>query len=171
MKRTHPKLRTAQADHSGIPRELMTVSQLAAAANEPPHAVRYYSRIGILETTALSSGGYKLFDRSVLNRLRFIRLAQGLGFTLEEIQGFLRHASKGAEPCPQVKAILDQRLPQIGSELTQLQALHARMTLAQKRWSRIGGGIPTGYEICRLIESEAEEATSVRPLRKRPVRR
>ncbi len=132
----------------------MTVSQLAAAADEPVHAVRYYCRIGLLAPSAMSSGGYRLFDRKVLNRLRFIRLAQGLGFTLEEIAGFIQRAAMGTEPCPEVKAILDRRLPQIGSELAQLQALHARMVRAQRRWRRLRDGIPTGYEICRLIESE-----------------
>lgn len=156
MRRTHPKLRTAPAGDPGIPRDLMTVSQLAAAADEPPHAVRYYCRIGLLVPSATSAGGYRLFDRSVLNRLRFIRLAQGLGFTLEEIGGFIRHAAAGAEPCPEVKAILDRRLPQIGSELAQLETLHVRMVRARKRWRRMRGGVPTGYEICRLIESENE---------------
>jgi len=149
--------------------DLMTVSQLAAAADEPPHAVRYYIRIGLLVPSALSSGGYKLFDRSVLNRMRFIRLAQGLGFTLDEIKSIIRHAATGTEPCPEAKAILDQRLPQIVSELAQLKALHARMTLAQKRWRRIGGGgVLTDHEICRLIESEAEKSPAVRTLRKKP---
>lgn len=156
MRRTHPKLRTAPAGDPRIPRDLMTVSQLAAATDEPPHAVRYYCRIGLLVPSATSAGGYRLFDRSILNRLRFIRLAQGLGFTLEEIGGFIRHAAAGAEPCPEVKAILDRRLPQIGSELAQLETLHARMVRARKRWRRVRGGVPTGYEICRLIESEIQ---------------
>lgn len=154
MKRSHPTLRKTSPERLSAPGDLMTVSQLAAAADEPPHVIRYYCRIGLLAPSAVSAGGYRLFDRSGLKRLRFIRLAQGLGFTLEEIGGFLHHAAAGTEPCPEVKVILDRRLPQIGSELAQLEALYARMTRAQRRWRRIRGGVPTGYEICRLIESE-----------------
>ncbi len=132
----------------------MTVSQLATRANEPPHAVRYYCRIGLLKPSATSAGGYRLFDESVLNRLRFIRLAQRLGFTLEEIGGFIQSAAAGAEPCPDVKALLDSRLPQIGLELSEIEALYTRMTRAQTRWRDIRDGVPTGHEICRLIESE-----------------
>lgn len=154
MKRIHPKLKSALMRSGEVARDLMTVSQLAAQADEPPHAVRYYCRIGLLLPSATSASGYRLFDRSALNRLRFIRLAQGLGFTLEEIGGFIRHAAAGAEPCPEVQEILDRRLPQIGSELAQLEALHARMSRAQKRWRHTRGGVPTGYEVCRLIESE-----------------
>jgi len=156
MKSTHPKLKSMPADGPAVARDLMTVSQLASAADEPTHAVRYYCRIGLLVASATSTGGYRLFDQRVLKRLRFIRLAQGLGFTLEEISGFIQHSATGAEPCPEVKATLDQRLPQIGSELAQLEALHARMVRAQKRWRRTHGGVPTGFEICRLIESENE---------------
>lgn len=154
MKRTHPRLKIRSAGRSGPPGRLMTVLQLATAAGEPAHAVRYYLRTGLLVPTVTSAGGYRLFDRSALNRLRFIRLAQGLGFSLAEIAGFIRSAAAGVEPCLEVVAILNARLPQIGSELAQLQALHARMKRAQQRWRRIGSGGPTGHEICRLIESE-----------------
>ena len=156
MKRTHPKLKAAPAGDAGTARELMTVSQLAAAADEPPHAVRYYCRIGLLLPSTTSAGGYRLFNRKVLHRLRFIRLAQGLGFTLDEIARFIGHAQSGRAPCPEVKLILDRRLPQIGAELAQLETLHARMTRAQQRWRRKRGGVPTGDEICHLIESENE---------------
>jgi len=132
----------------------MTVSQLATAANEPAHAVRYYCRIGLLVPSRTNKSGYRLFDQAGLNRLRFIRRAQGLGFTLEEIAGFMRDAAAGNEPCPEVLAILDRRLPQIGEELSELVELHARMTRARHRWRAPGEGVPTGYEICRLIESE-----------------
>lgn len=154
MKRTHPRLKIRSAVRSGTPGRLMTVLQLATAAGEPAHAVRYYCRIGLIVPTATSAGGYRLFEKSVLDRLRFIRLAQGLGFTLAEIAGFIRSAAAGVEPWLEVMAILDERLPQIGSELGQLQALHARMTRARRRWRRFGGDGPTGHEICRLIESE-----------------
>ena len=156
MKRTHPKVKATPEGKTGQSRELMTVAQLADATDEPSHAIRYYCRIGLMVPSATSAGGYRLFDRTAANRLRFIRLSQGLGFTLEEIGGFIRKAATGNEPCPQVMTLLDQRLPQIGLELAQLTALHARMTRAQKRWKRAGQGVPTGHEICRLIESEAD---------------
>ncbi len=154
MKQTHPKLKSKALGNRGVTPDLMMVSQLAAAADEPAHAVRYYCRIGLLKPVATSAGNYRLFDQDVLHRLRFIRLAQGLGFTLEEVGGFFGHAASGTAPCPEVKEILDRRLPQIGLELAKLEALHARMTRARKRWRHMRGGIPTGTEICRLIESE-----------------
>lgn len=154
MNRTHPKLRNTGSTRPAAPYDLMTVSQLASAADEPVHAVRYYCRIGLLVPSAINSSGYRLFDRAGLNRLRFIRRAQGLGFSLDEIDGFIRHAAKGNEPCPQVMATLDRRLPQIGAELAGISDLHSRMLRAQQRWRSLSNGTPTGYEICRLIESE-----------------
>lgn len=97
-----------------------------------------------------------MFDQSALSRLRFIRLAQGLGFTLREIADFIRDASAGVEPCRKVVTVLDARLPQIGVELAQLQEMHRRMTRARRRWRRMRGGVPSGHEICRLIESEID---------------
>ena len=113
MKKTHPTLRRTSAPTAPSSGQLMTVSQLATAADEPAHAVRYYCRIGLLVPTLTNKSGYRLFDHAGLNRLRFIRRAQGLGFTLEEIASFTRDAAAGNEPCPEVLAILDRRLPQI----------------------------------------------------------
>ena len=154
MNRVHPILRSKAAGKPAKLRDLMTVSQLAAAADEPVHAVRYYCRIGLLAHSTTSASGYRLFDHSGLKRLRFVRRAQRLGFSLDEISSFISHAAKGTEPCPQVMETLDRRLPQIGKELAEIAELHARMLRAQQRWRALGNGIPSGYEICRLIESD-----------------
>ncbi|MEZ5462993.1 MerR family DNA-binding protein [Dokdonella sp.] len=160
MNKFRPHIRKNASSMARKPRELMTVSRLASFADEPAHAVRYYCRIGLLVPATTSASGYRLFDQGSLRRLRFIRRAQGLGFTLDEIAAFIRSADAGSEPCEEVMEILDQRLPKIGAELDKLVLLHARMSKAQQRWRESHRGTPSGFEICRLIESEGD--TSIR---------
>lgn len=64
---------------------MFTVNELALETAAPPHVVRYYARIGLLKPRAHQQNGYRLFGSLDAQRLRFIRLAKNLGFTLNEI--------------------------------------------------------------------------------------
>ena len=131
----------------------MTLAQLATAAGEPVHVVRYYARIGLVQEQAREANGYRRFDQSALARLGFIRRAQQLGFSLEEIGQIVGDARRGTAPCPRVRALLDARLPTVAQQQADAMALLARMQRAQRRWRRLRDRAPTGAEICHLIEA------------------
>ena len=78
---------------------MMTVNQLSKRGSVAPHVIRYYSRIGLLNPARHPENGYKLFNRSDITRLRFIRQAQSLGFTLEEIAKIFEDSTHGTSPC------------------------------------------------------------------------
>jgi DNA-binding transcriptional MerR regulator len=67
----------------------MNIGQLARQAGVPIDTVRYYERQQLLPTAARSAGGYRIFGEPDLRRLRFIRRAKTLGFSLEEIAELL----------------------------------------------------------------------------------
>lgn len=138
--------------HSG----LLTLSQLADASGETVHAVRYYLREGLLQPSQVAANGYRMFDAATQARLRFVRRAQGLGFSLAEIRSFIHDARRGHAPCPRVRQLLEQRLPVIGTQLAEMVHLHERMNRASRRWRRHPDTVPTGAEVCRLIESDPD---------------
>ena len=131
----------------------MTLAQLASAAGEPVHVVRYYARIGLVHEQTREANGYRRFDAAALSRLAFIRRAQQLGFTLEDIGQIVSDAHRGATPCPRVRALLDARLPDVARRHADATALLERMQRAQRRRRRLRDRAPTGAEICRLIEA------------------
>ncbi|MFZ5657289.1 MAG: MerR family transcriptional regulator [Pseudomonadota bacterium] len=133
--------------------DAMTLAQLARAAGEPVHVVRYYVRIGLVEERVREANGYRRFDRGALKRLEFIRRSQRLGFSLDEIGQFIADAHRGRTPCPRVRALLETRLPAVTREHGDATALLVRMQEAQRRWRRLRDRAPSGSEICRLIES------------------
>src|SRR5713101_4209048 len=67
----------------------MTIGQLAKEGGVNIETVRYYERLQLLTPTARKPSGYRLYSDDVVRRLRFIKNAQALGFTLEEIAGLL----------------------------------------------------------------------------------
>ncbi len=135
----------------------MRVQQLADRVNVAPHVVRYYTRVGLLRPKRDAVNGYRRFSADDVKRVVFIRQAQRLGFTLAEIRHILEMSGRGKTPCPTVRAIVQERIAENSSYLTELQALQERMTKALHRWRRMRDGVPDGNEICRLIEAVSKE--------------
>ncbi|WP_189255809.1 MerR family transcriptional regulator [Lentzea flava] len=67
----------------------MRISELARAAGVGVSTVRFYERRGLVVPTARTHGGYRHYDQEALRRLKFIRRAQRLGFTLTELEQLL----------------------------------------------------------------------------------
>ena len=131
----------------------MTVTELARRAEVAPHVVRYYARLGLLQPGRHPDNGYRLFSDQQCKRLRFIRQAKALGFSLSEIRDILGDSEHGESPCPKVRDILKKRVQRTRQELEELLHLQERMEEALERWERMPDGVPDGQTVCHLIES------------------
>jgi Hg(II)-responsive transcriptional regulator len=67
----------------------LTTGQLARRARVNSETIRFYERRGLLPEPPRSSGGYRLYDEEAVDRIRFIKRAQHLGFSLEEVDELL----------------------------------------------------------------------------------
>jgi len=132
---------------------VMTVKELADAANLTAEAVRYYTRIGLLCPERDPYNGYRKFSHADIHRLRFIHRAKSLGFTLAEITLVFADVESGQSPCPRVRDILQQRIEQNHQKIEALLDLQARMEVAASQWRAIPDGDPDGDSICCLIEA------------------
>ncbi|HPQ97429.1 MAG: MerR family DNA-binding protein [Thiothrix sp.] len=132
---------------------MLTVSELAEAGNTSVHTVRYYLREGLISPSAQGDNHYRLFGMADVVRLRFIRSAKLLGFTLADIRQILEHAELGESPCADVRSIIQQRMQDIEARIREMQQLHARMAVALEKWEAMPDRTPDGNSICHLIES------------------
>ena len=133
----------------------MTVSELASQSGATPHAVRYYTRMGLLHPERNPENGYRLYRPHEVGWLRFIRQAKRLGYTLNEIKAIMHDADRGQSPCPRVREILQQRIVENRRQLEELMTLQTRMEQALLAWADKPDGIPNGDSVCHLIESFA----------------
>ncbi|MCW4152510.1 MerR family transcriptional regulator [Halomonas sp. 18H] len=138
----------------------MKVSELARKAGVTAETVRHYTREGLLAPRRDPHNGYHLFDHTDLERLQFIQRARTLGFSIAEIHQILEHADQGDSPCPLVRDLMAERLPQIRARIRELEELAARMEQALAAWSEMPDGTPDGHSLCRLIESFPEPLSS-----------
>jgi DNA-binding transcriptional MerR regulator len=115
--------------------------------------VRYYTRIGLLQPAAHGDNGYRLYRASDAARLRFIRHAKQLGFTLKEIAEITQHAERGESPCGDVRRMIQHRIDENRQRIEAMQQLQRRMEHAVAQWQTMPDGEPDGDSICHLIES------------------
>lgn len=132
------------------------VAEVARAAGVSAHTVRFYARRGLLRPRRNPHNGYREFTPQDQRVMSFIRRAQLLGFTLGEVATILEHARRRESPCPTVRDIVRRRVDEFGTQLRELTEMRRRMNRALARWRRMPDRVPTGEEICHLIESVAE---------------
>jgi MerR family mercuric resistance operon transcriptional regulator len=100
----------------------MRIGELAKTAGVGVETVRYYQRIGLLGTPAKPYGGARNYTDDHLARLRFIRRAQQLGFSLNDINALLRLSSAD---CEDVQALARRKLELIQGKITDLNRMAA----------------------------------------------
>lgn len=112
-------------------KEGLTTGQVAQQAAVNIQTLRYYERRKLLARPPRSEGGFRLYPADVVNQVRFIKRAQGLGFSLVEIEELLRIGSAGAR-CGDVKQRVDRKLADIDQKILELQKMRkALATLVQ----------------------------------------
>ena len=105
----------------------LTISQLAGKAGIPTTTVRYYERIGLVEPEDRSAGNYRLYSRASLEKRKFIRAAQAIGFTLDDTRALLADESGSAPKCGAVQGLIEDRLAEVELRLKDLR--HVRKVL------------------------------------------
>lgn len=106
----------------------VTVKQVAERVGLPSRTVRYYDRIGLVAAEQRSEAGYRLYSAEDEGRLRFIRQAKALGFSLEEIRGLMAAAEGGCgQALPELQRLLERHIDQIDARISELQAFRGRL--------------------------------------------
>jgi MerR family mercuric resistance operon transcriptional regulator len=113
--------------------ERYTISQLAGAANVPTSTVRYYERVGLLEPEDRSQGNYRLYTGESLRQLRFIRAAQAIGFTLDDVKLLLGSQDETTPSCHDVQHLIEERLDEIDKRLSDLRHVQKVLRVALQK--------------------------------------
>lgn len=93
-----------------------------------PQTLRYYERLGLLPEPIRSPRGYRAYPTEAVRRVRFIKRAQGLGFTLAEVASLLDLVEGGPDSCDQVRALALEKIADLERRIHDLQALQAGLT-------------------------------------------
>ena len=149
----------------------LRIGDVAERAGLSAPAIRYYESVGLLARASRSATGYRHYTETTIEELRFIRKAQLLGFSLDEIREILKLSREGTTPCSHVLDLARRHLAAVDERIQQLARFRDTLAGEVAKWD--GVKEPTCGGLCQIITGS--EGQSPMPLQvdfqsKRPPR-
>jgi Hg(II)-responsive transcriptional regulator len=127
-------------------------SEVARQAGVNAQTLRYYERRGLLAAPPRSPGGYREYPGSAVRVLRFVKRAQELGFSLDEIEGLL-HLADGGPDCAAVQDLVAVKVRDLEARIADLQRMRARLVDFAGRCD-----LPRTDRRCELLDALTADA-------------
>jgi MerR family transcriptional regulator, copper efflux regulator len=141
-----------KADNREVkPMKPLTIGHVAREAGVGVETVRFYERKGLIEEPTRRASGYRQYGKETVNRLRFIREAKELGFTLNEIKELLSLKLDPSSSCAEVKGRAEAKIADIEEKIRTLQRM--KRALAKLTNACSGDGPTSECPILDAIES------------------
>jgi MerR family transcriptional regulator, mercuric resistance operon regulatory protein len=115
----------------------LTIGKLGERSGVNVETIRYYQRRGLLDEPKKPLGGYRRYPSEMARRVRFIKRAQALGFTLEEVAGLLR--LDAASACTETRELAARKLALTDRKLADLKAMRAALAALVAQCDTGGG--------------------------------
>jgi len=128
--------------------------ELARLAGVSADTLRHYERKGLLAKPRRSSNGYREYPASTLDRVRLIRSALAVGFTLDELARILKVREQGGTPCRQVRQLAAAKLTEVETLLREVTAIRDALQILLRDWDKKLAAT-SGSERAGLLETLA----------------
>jgi len=113
--------------------ETLKIGELAVRAGCPVETIRYYEREDLLPVPVRSDGNYRVYDKSHVERLLFIRHCRALDMTLAEIRTLLRFRDSPQENCDGANQLLDAHIGHVSARIADLNVLARKLKSLRRR--------------------------------------
>lgn len=139
----------------------LKIGEVATRSGVGVDALRFYERRGLLGRPARTGSGYRVYDESVLEQLEFIKRAQALGFSLDDIAAIVAEKAEGRSPCGAVREIVRARLAELDARLAELRRYRRELAAALSEWDATGD---VAGHVCGHIEGSRVAPVQPEPL-------
>jgi DNA-binding transcriptional MerR regulator len=143
----HPKGRVYSL---AMGRDGLLIGEIAQRTGVSRKALRLYEEAGILPLARRTASGYRVYGADTSDTIAFVRQAQRLGFTLEQIKEIVTIKRNGRCPCPHVRDLVQRKIAELDQQLSDLQVVREGLRGMLKRWRR-GTRMPAA--VCPHIEA------------------
>lgn len=138
----------------------LKIGEVAKQSGIGIEALRFYERSGLLGRPGRTQSGYRAYDTAVLQRLDFIKRAQVLGFSLDEIKRIIADKQAGRSPCLEVREIVRHRLEELDERMKEMRRYRRELGAALIQWDETG---ELDGHVCGLIEGTDIEHANPTP--------
>jgi DNA-binding transcriptional MerR regulator len=111
------------------------IGELARSCGVSPDTIRHYERLGLILGTR-GTNGYRRFSQETIDRVRLIRRALAIGFSLAEMTRILRQRDSGIAPCRGVRALAGEKLAELDIRIRELTAMRAELEGILADWDQ-----------------------------------
>jgi DNA-binding transcriptional MerR regulator len=139
----------------------LKIGELAKQTGLAVGTLRYYSDLKLLQPVQRGENGYRYYNQDASQQVEFIKKAQTLGFTLEEIKQILDVRDRGEKPCNLVKSLLDHKIEQLELQIQQMTLFKAELREYRTAWTNNPDLASQPQEVCPLISSVSLKQESV----------
>ena len=127
----------------------MRIGELAGQLGVTTKSIRFYERIGLLPDPPRTSSGYRSYEEADVERLVFIKTAQRLGLTLDEIKEIIAFRDRGEQPCGYVADVLQRQVTDLDMRIREMRSLRDELRRLQARAAQ---GVTAESKFCGVIE-------------------
>ena len=134
----------------------LTSGKLAASIGVSPDTIRHYERLGILQVSIRTEGGYRIFQAEALERVVAVQRALKVGYTLVELAEIFRVRDGGAAPCKRAYGLAEEKLKKVRADMAALKETEkylAGMLLDWKKRMRKAGPGQKAFLLSSLEEN------------------
>ncbi|HEX8139479.1 MAG TPA: MerR family DNA-binding protein [Pyrinomonadaceae bacterium] len=147
-------LRNMQIVDEEDSRRMLKIGDVSKQSGIGIEALRFYEKSGLLDKPSRTESGYRVYGPEVLERLAFIKRAQALGFSLDEVRRIIEDARTGQSPCDEVREIVSRRLEELDERMREMRRYRKELANTLEEWNKVGRA--PGH-ICGLIEGSHVE--------------
>lgn len=133
----------------------LTRTALARLVGVSADTLRHYERKGVLPRPPRGENGYRRYPASAVARVRMVRRALAVGFSLADLARVLREREQGGAPCRQVQALVSARLADVDRQLVALTELRDELRDLLREWDLRLQRLPPGQQ-ARLLDGLLE---------------
>jgi DNA-binding transcriptional MerR regulator len=114
----------------------MQIGDVAERTALTVDAIRFYERRKLLPKAARSAGRFRLYTEDAIERLRFIRQMQGLGFSLREVRELIQLRERKVDACESVRELLKAKLADVRAKQRELWHLESELEADLRKCNR-----------------------------------
>ncbi|MEL7417116.1 MAG: heavy metal-responsive transcriptional regulator [Cyanobacteria bacterium J06555_3] len=131
----------------------LKIGELAKQTNLAVGTLRYYSDMGLLQPVQRGENGYRYYSPNASKQVEFIKKAQAIGFSLEEIKTILDVRDRGEKPCSLVQGLLDKKIEQLEIQIKRMSLFKQELEEYRTSWVNNPNPESDSQEVCPLISS------------------